>query len=101
MHDISKKLVLRNRRSRPCKRGISQFDVLGLETDRDLIRALAQRLAEAGPAAISIRAAVHQLIATGNLSKGRILGALRRSPLAHTNLDLKRADTSGRKVGFL
>lgn len=53
-----------------------------MEGDRDLIRALARRLAEAGPDASSIRDAVNQLLTPSMQGKGQILGALRRSPLA-------------------
>lgn len=38
-----------NYRSRLAERGIARFDVLGLETHRDMIRALARHLAQARP----------------------------------------------------
>jgi hypothetical protein len=98
MGNIAQKRALRNYRSRLSKRGIARFEVLGLETDRDLIRALARRLAEAGPDATPMRATVNQLMAAGSPRKGVILGALRRSPLAHADLNLKRAHVAGRKV---
>lgn len=90
MSKIAQKLRPRNRGSRLGKRGIARFEVLGLKADRDVIRALAWHLAEAGPGPSPIRAAVDQLIATGTQRKGRILDALRRSPLARADLDLRR-----------
>lgn len=64
--------------------------VQGLETDQELIGTLARRLAEGGPASISLRATVSQLIAAGGPPKGRILTALRRSPLADADLQISR-----------
>jgi len=99
MSDIAQKRVVRDYRSRLAKVGIARFEILGLEADRDLIRAFARHLTEARPDhAASIRAAVNQLMAAPRQRKGRILDALRRSPLAHIHRDLKRTHTSGRKV---
>lgn len=98
MSNTAQKRALRNYRSRLTKRGIARFEVLALETDRDLIRALARRLAEAGPDASPIRATVNRAMAAGSPKKGGILEALRRSPLAHADLDLKRTREAGRKV---
>jgi hypothetical protein len=61
--NIAQKKTLRNYRTRLAKRGMARFEVLGLDTDRDLIRSLAKRLAEGGPDAAQIRAAVSQIIA--------------------------------------
>lgn len=41
MGDIARKRA--SYRSRLAKRGVARFEVLGTETDRDLIRALARR----------------------------------------------------------
>lgn len=72
-----------------------RFSVHGLETDRELIRTLARRLAEGGPASISMRATIGQLIAAGGSPKGRILAALRRSPLADADLQISRERLAG------
>lgn len=71
-----------------------------LRRDRDLIRLLARRLAEEGPDAVNLRAAVNQSIAGEPPKKGRILDALRRSPLVGADLDLTRSREEGRKVEF-
>jgi hypothetical protein len=77
---------------------MSRFEVLGLDTDRDLIRSLASRLAEGGPEAQRIRASVDRTIAGESRRKGAILEALRRSPLVGADLEFKRSQGAGRKV---
>jgi hypothetical protein len=94
----SQKRAIQNYRSRLSERGLARFEVLGREADRDLIRSLARRLAEDGPAASRLRAAVSQSIAGEPPKKGGILAALRRSPLVDADLDLTRPRESGRKV---
>ena len=94
----SQKRAIQNYRSRLSARGISRFEVLGLGEDRELIRALARRLAEDGPEASRLRQAMRQTIAGEPPNKGGILAALRRSPLVGANLDLSRAREKGRRV---
>jgi hypothetical protein len=95
--DTSQKRAIQNYRSRLRERGLARFEVLGRAADRDLIRSLARRLAEDGPDALSLRAAVGQI--TGETSKkGGILAALRRSPLVGADLDLTRSRDEGREV---
>jgi hypothetical protein len=98
MADTAQKRALRNYRKRLTKRGMARFEVLGLDSDRDLIRSLAKRLAEDDPDAVQIRAAVSRTIAGEPPKKGGILAALRRSPLVGANLDLARSHDTGRKV---
>jgi hypothetical protein len=94
----SQKRAVRNYRSRLGARGLARFEVLGLDTDRDLIRSLARRLAEKGPQASQLRAAVSQTVAGEPPKRGGILAALRRSPLVGADLDLNRPREEGRKV---
>ena len=100
MSNIAQKKALRNYRTRLVKRGMARFEVLGLDTDRDLIRSLAKRLAEGDPDAAQIRAAVSQTIAGEPPKQGGILAALRRSPLVGADLDLTRSYEAGRKVAL-
>ena len=95
---ISQKRAIQNYRSRLSERGLSRFEVLGRDVDRDLIRSLARRLAEEGPDASRLRAAVSQTIAGEPPKKGGILAALRRSPLVGADLDLSRSREEGRRV---
>lgn len=96
--DTAQKRALRNYRTRLVKRGMARFEVLGLDTDRDLIRTLAKRLAEDDPEAGRLRKAVSRTIAGEPPRKGGILAALRRSPLVGADLDLTRSREAGRKV---
>jgi hypothetical protein len=94
----SQKRAIQNYRSRLAERGLTRFEVLGLDADRDLIRSLARRLAEDGPEASRLRAAVNQSIAGEPPKKGGILAALRRSPLVDASLDLTRSREEGREI---
>jgi len=94
----SQKRAIQNYRTRLGERGLARFEVLGRDTDRDLIRSLARRLAEDGPDALRLRTAVSQTIAGEPPKKGAILAALRRSPLVGAGLDLIRPREEGRKV---
>jgi len=94
----SQKRAIQNYRSRLGERGLARFEVLGRDADRALIRSLARRLAEDGPEASRLRAAVSQTIAGEPPKKGGILAALRRSPLVGADLDLTRPREQGRKV---
>jgi hypothetical protein len=94
----SQKRAIQTYRSRLSERGLARFEVLGRDADRDLIRSLARRLAEEGPGASRLRAALSQTIAGEPPEKGGILAALRRSPLVGANLDLARPHENGRKV---
>lgn len=94
----SQKRAIQNYRSRLGKRGLARFEVLGRDADRDLIRSFAKRLSEDTPEASALRAAVRKSIAGEPTRPGRILAALRRSPLVGADLDLSRPREKGRKV---
>ena len=94
----SQNRAIQNYRTRLSERGLARFEVLGRDADRDLIRSLARRLAEGGPEASRLRAAVSQSIAGEPPRKGGILAALRRSPLVGADLDVTRPREGGRNV---
>jgi hypothetical protein len=96
--NTSQKRALKNYRRRLHKRGMARFEVLGLDSDRDLIRSLARRLAEQGPAAARLRATISQTISGEPPRKGGILEALRRSPLVGADIAPVRRFDPGRKV---
>lgn len=50
-----KKRAIQKYRFRLGERGMARFEVVGRDTDRDLIRSLARRLAEDGPGAMRLR----------------------------------------------
>ena len=97
MSTTAQRRALKEYRTRLTNGGMARFEVTGMDADRDLIRTLARRLAEEGPEAARIRAAVHEAIA-GAGKKGGILAALRRSPLVGADLDLDRPREHGRRI---
>jgi hypothetical protein len=90
--------ALKNYRRRLAKRGMARFEVLGLATDRELVRAFARRLAEESPAAEQMRAAVREKVTEEPDAKGGIWTWLRNSPLVGADLNLERPFTPGRKI---
>ncbi|WP_300301097.1 hypothetical protein [Ferrovibrio sp.] len=98
MSDTSQRRAIKNYRNRLVERGMARFEVLGRDSDRELIRSFAKRLAEDGPEAERLRVAVSQGIAGHPPRKGRILEALRRSPLVGADALPARPFEPGRKV---
>ena len=82
--------ALQTYRARQLQRGIARFEVQAPVSDRDLIRALARRLASGGPDAAQARTTLERLVTGEPPATGGILAALRRSPLVDANLDLTR-----------
>ena len=98
MSETPQKRALKNYRKRLAQRGMRRFEVLALETDRDLIRSLAAQLAHDDAVAQRIRAVVRKTISGEPRKKGGILAALRRSPLVGADLNLKRPLMNTRKI---
>jgi hypothetical protein len=97
MSNTAQKRAIKNYRSRLQKRGEARFEVLGLDADRELIRALAKRLAQNDPEANRIRLDIQRTVSDPP-KKGGILAALRRSPLVGADLQIERHFDTGRKV---
>ena len=89
-----------NYRARLADRGIKRFEVMAFGSDRELLRALARRLAKDGPEADKTRAAVKALVADEPAKQGGVLAALRRSPLVGVDVDLSRPRVEGRRIEF-
>lgn len=96
----SQRRAIQNYRSRLRARGLSRFEVLGRDADRDLIRSIARHLAAGGPDASRLRAAVNDIVAGEPPRTGGILAALRRSPLVGADLHLTRRREAGRAVAL-
>ena len=91
--------ALKNYRQRLSKRGMGRFEVKGLIADRPLIRAIAARLAEDNSEDVrDLRMSLHRSLSPEPASTGRILSALRRSPLVGADLDIARDDSTGRII---
>ena len=98
MNRTSRRHAVQRYRERLAQRGMACFEVLGRESDRELIRSLARRLAENNAKAQRLRATVSQGIAGDPPRKGRILEALRRSPLVGADAIAPRPFEPGREV---
>ncbi|WP_123195435.1 hypothetical protein [Pannonibacter phragmitetus] len=98
MSNAAQKRAIENYRARLTQRGFKRFEVLALESDRDLIRSLARQLAEEGPKAEQARQTVRALVSGEPSKSSGILSALRRSPLVGADLDLSRPREEGRRV---
>lgn len=95
----SRRRAVRNYRTRMKRRGLARFEVLGRDTDRELIRSLARRLAENTAEATRLRALVGQAVVTETAKDaGGILAALRRSPAVGAGLDLARPRVEEREI---
>lgn len=88
--------ALKNYRKRLSRRGMARFEVLGLAADRELVRAVARRLAENSPEAEEIRATLQRSTSSELEKRGGVLAALRSWPLS--DLNLTRPNTEGRKI---
>jgi hypothetical protein len=100
MSNAAQKRAMQNYRARLARRGLTRFEIMVLESDRELIRTLARRLAEEGSEAEKVRSAVKTAVAGKSPKPGNILTALRRSPLVGADLDLSRPREKGRKVNL-
>ncbi|WP_050424659.1 hypothetical protein [Bradyrhizobium tropiciagri] len=98
MGNVAQRRAIQNYRARLTQRGFTRFEVMALDADRELIRTLARRLAEEGPQAEQVRAAVKTAVTGEPPRPARILTALRRSPLVGAGLDFPRPREKGRKV---
>ena len=98
MSKSSQERAVANFRNRLAEKGLVRFEVTGRNSDRDLVRAVARRLAEGSAESERLRAAVNQTISAEPPAKGGILRALMASPLVGSELDLSRPREEGRKV---
>ena len=98
MSSAAQAQALKNYRKRLAKRGMARFEVLGLATDRELVRAVAKRLAEDSPVAAEMRAKLSEKVAPDTRKKGGLLKMLRSSPLMGIDLNVTRRRVEARKV---
>ena len=98
MGKASQRSAVARHRLRLRERGVSRYEVRGLDSDKDLVRSLARRLAKDDAAAAALRVDVADKIAAGTGKRGGILAALRRSPLVGAGLRVRREHSTGRDV---
>ncbi len=90
--------AIQNYRKRLTQKGVARFEVLGLDSDKELIRALARKLVEDNSETNEIRANLQNKVLAPTSTKGEILAAFRNSPLVGSGILFKREKTSGRKI---
>jgi hypothetical protein len=90
--------AIQNYRARLSDRGLARFEVLGRDSDRELIRLVARRLAENSPESARLRTAMSDAINGEPPTKGGILAALRRSPLVGADIEFPRHREEGREI---
>jgi len=98
MNDSSQTRALRNHRKLLSQQGMARFEVLGLATDRELIRSMGRKLANNGPEAHELREIVHKKVVAEPRKKGGILAALLRTPLVGSDLDFSRPKVDMRRI---
>lgn len=97
MSKASQRHAVARYRTRLDERGLGRYEVIGLDEDRSLIRALAKRLAANDAEAARLRATVRRHVHP-KPEKGGILAALRRSPLVGAELELTREQVGERDL---
>lgn len=100
MTSPSQKLAVEKHREKIARQGLARFEVVGLKSDRELVRSLARKLAKKDNRASQLRAQIADAVDSGRRSKGALLAALRASPLVGADFDFSRTKTLGRKVGL-
>jgi hypothetical protein len=90
MTQASQKRAVANHRRRLVERGVSRYEVRGLEKDKELVRKLAKRLVADDADAARLRTEMLRQVADEPPRRGGIWAALRRSPLVGANLHLER-----------
>lgn len=98
MANPAQKRALRTDRQRLSHQGLARFEVLESDSDRDLIRSLAKRLARNDSEAARLRTELRRSLSDHPPARGGILATLRASPLVGADLDLTREITSGRDI---
>jgi hypothetical protein len=73
MTKSSQRRAVANHRLRLRERGVSRYEVRGLDADKELVRRLAKRLAENGAAAAQLRLDLAQRVAEEPQRRGGIL----------------------------
>ena len=94
----SQKRAVANHRHRVALRGISRYEVRGLDKDKQLVGLLAKRLSTDDADAARLRTEMMKQVSDQPPTRGGIWAALRRSPLVGANLNLEREVVPPRDV---
>jgi hypothetical protein len=85
-------------RARLGERGMSRYQVRGLEQDKELVRKFARRLAANDADAVRLQAEVLKQVTGEPPRRGGIWAALRGSPAVGADLDLMREVVAERDI---
>ena len=96
----AQKRAVQNYRASLAERGLTRFEVVARDADRELIRSLARKLAEDGPEAARIRNTVKPVVQVYVPKMGGIIEALRSSPLVGSGVKFRRSNDRARRVKF-
>ncbi|SRR6266705_5086118 len=94
----SQKRAVANYRRRLRERGMSRYEVRGLDVDKELVRDVARQLAAGDAGAAGLRTELTRRTRPNEPTRGGILAALRRSPLVGAELQVEREVIPGRDV---
>ncbi len=94
----SQKRAIQNYRSRLGERGLARFEVLGLDSDKVLIRDMARRLAEGGAQSAELRDVLTKTVSGEPPKMGGVYAWLRSSPLVGADIDLERVRADVREI---
>jgi len=100
MAKASQKRAVANHRHRLAQRGISRYEVRGLDKDKQLFRLLAKRLSADDADAARLRTEIMKQVSDQTPTRGGIWAALRRSPAVGADLDLTRERAPERDIDF-
>lgn len=98
MGSNAQKRAIKSYRERLTEKDMGRIEIVCLNSDRDLIRALARYFIESDTAADAERLRMYIDQVTGKKGKGRILKSFLNSPLRDSGIELKRSRETGRKV---
>lgn len=98
MTSNAQRKAVRKHRERMQRIGLGRFEVQGRLSDKQLLRALAKKLAENGADAARVRQALAGAVAAAPEEKGALWAALRRSPLVGAQIDFGRVRGKPREI---
>src|SRR5438874_13772942 len=90
MRNKSQRRAVEQHRLRLRQRGISRYEVRGLDSDKELVRQFAKRLSEGDNDASKLRVEIAEKVSHEPSRRGGVFAALRRSPLVGADLELRR-----------
>lgn len=100
MSNAAQKIANQNYRKRLSSKGVSRWEVQGLENDKDISRALLKALAKNDNAANEFRQKIQDFVGVKERTGSDLVAALRKAALGGVDLDIIRENDGFRKVDF-